>query len=262
MDDFTDLHSHLVPAVDDGCASVDESLESLAALRAEGVAQLVTTPHLLLPRLASDAAVQRELDVHMQGFEELAQACAGRLALPAVALGQEIWAPDAAAIRRVLDHPTIGLAGGRYLLVEFGFQLAGTHMDVVDAVLAAGRGIVIAHPERYHFVPGTEPLDLIRRWRDRGALLQMNVGSLGGHYAGSSPESERLAWAMIEADTADLLATDHHGPRRDGVWPRAAFDLLDARGRGGQARRLLGETPSRIARSGPPAQAAAETHQS
>jgi protein-tyrosine phosphatase len=252
MVDFTDLHSHLVPAVDDGCASVEESLESLAALRAEGVAQLVTTPHLLLPRLASDAAVQRELDGHLKGFEELAEVCAGRLGLPAVALGQEIWAPDAAAIRRILDYPTIGLAAGRYLLVEFGFDLVGTHLDVVDAVLAAGRGIVIAHPERYHFVPGTEPLDLIRRWRDRGALLQVNVGSLGGYYVGSSPDSERLAWAMIEADTADLLASDHHGPRRAGVWPREAFDLLDARGRGEQARRLLGEMPGRIARSEPP----------
>ena len=60
---FTDLHSHLVPGVDDGSASLEESLHSLEALRAEGVAALVTTPHLLLPRLATEADIARELGV-------------------------------------------------------------------------------------------------------------------------------------------------------------------------------------------------------
>ena len=69
---FTDLHSHLVPGVDDGSASVEESLDSLAGLRAEGVGALVTTPHLLLPRLATDADLARELAVHRAAFEALA----------------------------------------------------------------------------------------------------------------------------------------------------------------------------------------------
>ena len=47
----------------------------------------------------------------------------------------------------------IGLGGSRTMLVEFGFELRGTHTEVVQAALAAGRGIVIAHPERYHY-PG------------------------------------------------------------------------------------------------------------
>ena len=71
---LTDLHSHLVPGVDDGSASVEESLSSLAGLRAEGVGALVTTPHLLLPRLATDAALVRELALHRRAFDELADA--------------------------------------------------------------------------------------------------------------------------------------------------------------------------------------------
>ena len=69
---FTDLHSHLVPGVDDGSASVEESLDSLAALRAEGVGALVTTPHLLLPRLATDADLARTVELAADAAQEIA----------------------------------------------------------------------------------------------------------------------------------------------------------------------------------------------
>src|SRR5688572_21730886 len=115
-DRFTDLHSHLVPCVDDGSTSIRESLDSLAALRAEGVRAVVTTPHLLVPRLASDAAIDRELELHRREFERLARAVTDEANLPQLGLGQEIWAPDAEAIRRIVDRPGIGLAGSRWLL--------------------------------------------------------------------------------------------------------------------------------------------------
>ena len=99
---FTDLHSHLVPGVDDGSASVEESLGSLAALRAEGVGALVTTPHLLLPHLATETDLARGLAVHRAAFDELADAARGHDDLPAIGLGQEIWAPDVYQIRRVV----------------------------------------------------------------------------------------------------------------------------------------------------------------
>ena len=110
---FTDLHSHLVPGVDDGSASVEESLESLAALRAEGVGALVTTPHLLLPRLATDADLDRELALHRAAFAELADAVRGRDDLPRIGLGQEIWAPDVHQIRRVVARTDVGYNAGR-----------------------------------------------------------------------------------------------------------------------------------------------------
>src|SRR3954447_20643051 len=140
---LADLHSHLVPGVNDGTASVEESLESLRSLRAEGIAALITTPHLVLPRLETQAEIERELDGHRRAFDRLLVAGVGASDLPAVGLGQEIWASNAAEIRRVLDRTDVGLGGTDYLLIEFGFRLTGTHMDVVDAVVAAGRQIVI-----------------------------------------------------------------------------------------------------------------------
>jgi protein-tyrosine phosphatase len=244
---IVDLHSHLVPGVDDGTRTIRESLESLAGLYREGVQALVTTPHLLLPHLDSDAALDRELERHRRAFDELSAACEPRDDLPAIWLGQEIWAPDAATLRRVVRRSDVGLPG-RFLLVEFGFDLQGNHSDVVKEALQSGRQIVIAHPERYRYLPGHEPLELMRIWQELGALLQVNVGSLTGHYQASSPGSEQLAWGMLAAGLVDVLATDHHGSRRRGVSPMEAANTLIARGEQTLAERAMSEVPRRILR--------------
>jgi protein-tyrosine phosphatase len=246
---FADLHSHLVPAVDDGSESIAESVASLAALRAEGVAALVTTPHLLLPRLTTVAAIDGELARHRDSFDELADAVADRTGLPALALGQEIWAPDAAALRRALGRPGLGLGGSRWLLVEFGFELQGTHEDVVRAAVEGGYRIIVAHPERYRYLPGIEPLEQMRRWRGLGALLQVNAGSFTGHYRPHNPGSEPLAWEMVANGLVDIVATDHHGSRRAGVSPLEAFEALTGRGERELAERALARTPGEVVRS-------------
>jgi protein-tyrosine phosphatase len=242
-----DLHSHLVPGVDDGTRTIAESLEALRGLFRQGVRAAVTTPHLLLPHLPTHESVQRELDRQRRAFDELDAACQGRDDIPAIYLGQEIWAPDAVTVRRIVHRPEVGLPG-RFLLVEFGFNLHGTHNDVVRAVLDSGRQIVIAHPERYRYLPGMEPLDVLRTWQELGALLQVNVGSLNGHYQGSSPGSEQLAWEMVAAGLIDVLATDHHGPRRHGVSPLEALNTLIARGEQVLAERAMSDIPGRIMR--------------
>src|SRR5215213_11925577 len=95
---IVDLHSHLVPGVDDGATTIQESLDALTELFAEGVRTLVTTPHLLVPHLPDGAAIDRDLERHRRAFRQLTEACQKRDDIPTLALGQEIWAPDAAAI--------------------------------------------------------------------------------------------------------------------------------------------------------------------
>jgi len=248
---IVDLHSHLAPAVDDGASSVDEALLALRALAAESVGALVTTPHLLLPQLTSAIAVTRELDRHKRAFESLAAGAAREpAAVPALGLGQEIWAPDVPSLRRALGCEGLGLGGSSYLLVEFGFDLEGTHLDVVEAALEAGRRIVIAHPERYRYPDRSDPLATAQAWHQAGALLQLNAGSLGGHYQRSSPDSQRLAWALLDDGLAGLIATDHHGANRP-VSVQEAWSLLVEAGREAQARELMVDNPGRILRNEP-----------
>jgi tyrosine-protein phosphatase YwqE len=143
----------------------------------------------------------------------------------------------------------VGLGRGRFLLVEFGFELRGTHEDVVREAVDAGRGIVVAHPERYRYLPGIPPLDQMRRWRDLGALLQVNAGSFNGHYRSSNPASEELAWGMVEAGLVDLVSTDHHGIRREGVSLREAFEALADRGERKLAEQVMARAPGQVVRA-------------
>jgi len=122
-------------------------------------------------------------------------------------------------------------------------------VDQVREVVAGGRGIVVAHPERYRYVAGMEPLDQMRRWRELGALLQVNAGSFNGYYAHSNPGAEGLAWAMVERGLVDLISTDHHGMRRAGVSLLEAFEALTARGERELAERVLARASDQVARA-------------
>jgi protein-tyrosine phosphatase len=240
---IVDLHSHLVPGVDDGATSVGDALLALQGLAAEHVTRVVTTPHLLAPFLATPVDVVRELDRHRRAFDELAEAASRSAApLPEIRLGQEIWAPDAATLRRVVSAPGIGLGGADCLLVEFGFDLRGDHLDVIHAALDSGWRIVIAHPERYRPTGTRDLLELAAAWQQAGALLQVNAGSLGGHYLRSSPDSRKLAWAFVEQELAGLVATDHHAANRP-VSVTEAWNLLVEHGGDVLARRLMIDTP-------------------
>jgi protein-tyrosine phosphatase len=241
---YTDLHNHLIPAVDDGAATIAESIECLRSMANDGVGTVVTTPHLLLPRLETIAEVERELARHRRAFDGLVAVVRDMDRLPDLALGQEIWASRAEQIEPVLACEGLGLADSSYLLVEFGFDLQGTHSDVIDAVLQGGRRILIAHAERYSFPQNLDPLETAAAWREAGALLQVNTGSLIGRYEAANPGSQRLAWSLIEAKLADVIASDHHGSRRSRGSPREAYEALAGAGRAAQAEEMMAVTPA------------------
>ena len=220
-----------------------QSADGLADDGAEGV---VTTPHLLVPHLAGAAALQDTLDRQRRGFARVVHAVERSTDLPWIALGQEILAPDPAAARRALALQGLGLGNERYLLIEFGFALRGQPLETIDAVLDAGRTPVVAHPERYFFDSAAAGLESAQAWQERGAHLQINAGSFGGYYAHSSPLAAELAWALVREGLASLVASDHHGIRRQGVSLDDAWSALVSRGAAAEAELLLGENPRRI----------------
>lgn len=246
---FADIHNHLLPGVDDGSRSLAETLACLRGFRAEGVAELVMTPHLALrPEQGGDGGLGARLAELRAAWAQVQSACAGRAELPVVHFGQEIFAPRTSYLRPLLDHPEIGLAGTRFLLVEFGFDLGTRHRDVIAAARAAGREIVVAHPERYRFGPHVDPLETIRGWREQGAYLQVNLGSLTGYYNDWSDAAERLGWRLLEEGLAHVIASDDHGDGRPQRQQRALQQRLAARAGARQAELLLAENPARILR--------------
>lgn len=241
---LVDLHNHLVPAVDDGAQSLDESLHHLAQLRAEGVTRLSVSPHLFGWLTDEVGALAARLDVLERAFAELQAACATRADVPELFFGQEILCPSPEIARRVFTEPRAGYRGTSYALVEFGFDLQADPTRVVEAVLAAGRRIIISHPERYRRNRTNVHIEELRNWKAAGARLQVNAGSLLGDYGGGV---ETLAWQALTEGLADLVATDHHADSRV-VSLRAAVDEIERRGGGDVARLLTSENSGRVLR--------------
>jgi protein-tyrosine phosphatase len=190
-----DLHTHLLPGVDDGSPSVDVSVPILERFASEGVEVVVCTPHLEASRAAR--APHEEYEAI---FRELrARAPAGLTLLR----GWEIMI-DVPGIN--LEDRRLGLGGSAAVLVEFPRMNVPSAAGAELMRLRTGGLIpVLAHPERYW---GCTP-ELVRRWRDAGAAIQMDSSMLLG-----APNASRLARALLSEGLVDCIASDNHGDNR------------------------------------------------
>jgi protein-tyrosine phosphatase len=205
-----DLHSHLLPAVDDGSRSVAQSIKVMREMAGHGVTDVCLTPHLRAGQLAG--APPRS---HDEAFEAL-QAAAP--ALPRLHRGAEV----------MLDRPlpvsgensrrcTIG--GTHYILVEFPRMVAYDTVTIaLGRVVAAGLRPVLAHPERYACCN----TDTVARWRDLGACMQVDATTLL-----STASRGQRARALVSAGLADILAADNHGDDRNIATGRKFLEAQD-----------------------------------
>ena len=234
LDDVVDLHTHLMPAVDDGAQSGEAAAHATEELARAGVTVAVATPHVDADAMASERAREDRLAELDRGWEEL-QGAAGEGV--EVVRGAEVRldapSPD-------LSDPRFRLGGGEAVLVEFAALQLPPHGDRQLAEIAGEGWLpVLAHPERYRGI--SDRPDVAEAWRDAGAALQVNCGSLLGQYGRQARDA---AWRLLEEGRADLLATDWHA--RGPISLAGAVRALRERGADEQIRLLLESNPRRI----------------
>jgi protein-tyrosine phosphatase len=208
---FVDCHSHVVPSGDDGAGSIEEGLELCDLAVEAGTAILFGTPHVW-PHFTLTA--ERELEVR-RAFERLRERAPLELRL-----GFELTpAPPLLSedpVRYVLE-------GTRYVLMEVPFVgPADGLLALAEHVEDAGLVPLIAHPERTESVRERPELahELAERWP-----LQLNATSILGRHGS---EAEELAWALIEAGDAAVVASDGHRLARPARIDNA-YELVRAR---------------------------------
>ncbi len=241
--ELADIHNHLVPGVDDGARTLGEALRHVRAMAGAGVTRLAVSPHLDGRTTHEPGALHERLRCLEDAFHVLLRACTGRPDVPTLVFGQEIMVPDPDTARKLFAaDPRVGIAGTRYALIEFGFDLGEDPVGVIRAALDAGRRPIVAHPERYHRGGRIITVDEIRGWKQAGARLQVNAGSILGEY---TEEIQGMAFRLLAEGLADLVASDSHADARP-VSPANVGRALAARGLGAQARALLSDNPQRI----------------
>lgn len=199
-----DLHTHLLAGVDDGARDASEARDALYALHDERVEAAVATPHLSCSLAESDPDGWWErLDTFGMAWEALRGTAGSAAVHVRLELGVELRL-DASVPS--LEDARVRLAGTEYVLVEFAtLQMPTFGGRQLDAVVERGAVPVLAHPERYRGLG--EQMATAAAWREAGALLQVNAGSLLGQY-GRAPR--RVAWALLERGWADVVASDYH----------------------------------------------------
>ena len=195
---ITDMHSHLIPGIDDGAQNIEDSMTLIKGLYALGFRKLITTPHIM-----SDYFKNTPENIHA-GLEKLREAIAKEGIEIEINAAAEYYL-DEQFIQK-LNSPDVLTFGKNYLLFETSYiNKPENHYSSIFAIQSKGLKPVLAHPERYPFF--YEDFDEYKRLHERGVLLQLNTNSLTGYY---SPAARMVAMKLIDNNLIDFIGTDCH----------------------------------------------------
>lgn len=232
-----DIHSHILPGVDDGSQSLDESLAMAKMAWNSGVSVIVATPHANVPWSYKnyDSPVFRkkiwDLQYHLRQHE-----CDIK-----IVTGMEIFATEDVD-DKIAKGALIPINKSRYYLVEFPFDVDPFWMEErLYSILCMDKIPVIAHPERYDCIQD-EPA-VLYHFMSMGCLSQINKGSIFGRFG---RKEQRTAQILLDHHLVTCFASDAHGPYVRTTFLGDIRDfLLDMYGEE-RMYRLLYENPGKI----------------
>ncbi|MDD3818405.1 MAG: hypothetical protein PHG41_00980 [Actinomycetota bacterium] len=199
---FTDIHTHILPGVDDGCKNLSESLELIKSELENDVKKIVLTPHF---NCDGDNFLNRE--TFLAKIKEL-KSCVKKNNIEIdIFPGMEIKASF-----KILDFLNnkdylLTLSGKKkYILIELPFtHLPYDLIELLFKIKLYGLIPILAHPERNEVI--RKELNFLRKIKDEGSLIQVNNSSL---IKRSHPESYKCAVKMLKVGIVDVIASDCH----------------------------------------------------
>ena len=193
-----DVHSHLIPGIDDGARTMDETMAMLAKFQSLGYKKVITTPHIMSEVYPNNSErIRSGLDLVRENSAKLG------LTIDIEAAAEYYF--DETLEFRVKEKNFMTFGDG-YVLVEFAFHNAPMFEDrLFFEMQMAGYKPVLAHFERYvYFLGSTER---VHEFKEKGVRIQMNLNSLTGHYG---MDVKKQAERLIDAKLLDFVGTDCH----------------------------------------------------
>ncbi len=190
----TDWHSHILPGVDDGVQTMEESLKILSIYEQQGVRKLWLTPHIM-------EDIPNTVESLRERFTSLKEAYKGPVELY---LASENML-DALFERRLKDNDVLPIGDrGQYLLVETSFFNPPMDMfSIMERIKSKGYYPLLAHPERYLYMEKRD----YRRLKEMGVRFQLNYISLQGMYG---KDVRKRALTLLKSGYYDCAGSDLH----------------------------------------------------
>ena len=232
-----DIHVHILPELDDGAPDMEAALTMAELAVRSGVTAMIATPHSNMP----DYFENYYGEGLYEAFTSFRSAIRRAGIELQVYLGMEIFGtPQTAQLLRQGRLTTLAESG--YPLIEFPFRnYEQEATQILRQVAAMGYRPVVAHPERYAYVQDNPAI--VNEWLKMGCLLQLNRGSLQGHF-GRAPQV--MAYSLVERGFASFVASDAHSALQRTTWMLDAYTLLQEEFGEDTARLLLEDNPRRI----------------
>jgi len=233
---FIDIHCHCLPAIDDGPETLQESITLCRALLKDGITDVIATPHQLGRFSDSNEAADIRAQVAFLN-EELESNDIHLRIVP----GGDVRV-DERICRLIEDDKVLTLADqGKYVLLELPHEIYIDIEPLIIELSAMGIQAIISHPER-HPILARQP-DLLLKWLDRSAHLQVTCASLLGDF-GSGPQ--RVSWHLLRMGWTSFVATDSHDVSGRRPRMRAAFERISVQLGRAMARLVCIENPLRV----------------
>lgn len=203
----TDVHSHLIPAIDDGSPDMKTSIELIKGMVELGYTKLITTPHIMWDMY------QNTREGILEGLELLKAEVKSQGIPVEIHAAAEYFLDDNVERLLKMKEPLLTISEKK-VLVEFSLAHAPMSLkDILFEMQMQGYQPVIAHPERYIYLDNNKAF--YDELKDIGCLFQLNLLSLGSYYGRSVHE---LAQYLIKKDYYNLVGSDlHHFRHLDGL---------------------------------------------
>lgn len=205
-----DIHTHIMPGVDDGAKNLDMAIRILEQAASTGTREVILTPHCA----PAYGFFNYDGDMLAHVFHKLHREVERRNIPICIHPGMEILFEGR---KNFLCHKEeyYPLCGSRYFLIEYFFDVPGEiFLEGIDTVKEVGYEPIVAHPERYHVVQQDcikNQGELLVEAGNRGVLFQINKGSLSGK---NGEKARQTAEWLLKQNIVDFVASDAHDSQR------------------------------------------------
>ena len=197
----TDLHSHLIPGIDDGAKTMDETLSLIRAQYDLGIRKFITTPHIMSDYFRNTP------EIILGGLEEVRKVLKQENIDVEINAAAEYYIDD--GFVKKLENEKLLTFGNNHLLVEISYINCPDNLrEIIFNIQLHQYKVVLAHPERYPY--WYKKFDEYRHLHDSGVLLQININSLTGYYGDGA---KMIAEKLIDNNMVDAIGSDMHNQK-------------------------------------------------